>query len=46
MKPNVLNYFEQKKSHKKNEHQLDEKLKLEVDSNWQEYMSEFGYESQ
>ena len=46
VKPNVLNYFEQKKSHKKNEHQLDEKLKLEVDSNWQEYMSEFGYESQ
>lgn len=46
VKPNVLNYFEQKKSHKKNEHQLDEKLKLEIDSNWQEYMSEFGYQSQ
>ena len=43
-KPNVQDYFERKKSHKKNELQLDEKLKLEIDSNWQEYMAKFGYE--
>ena len=42
-KPHVVDYFERKKSHKKNELQLDEKLKLEIDSNWQEYMTEFGY---
>ena len=43
VKPNLEDYFERKKSHKKNEHQLDEKLKLEIDSNWQDYMAEFGY---
>jgi len=43
-KPHVQDYFERKKSHKKNELQLDEKLKLEIDSNWQEYMAKFGYE--
>ena len=44
VKTNVQDYFERKKSHQKNEHQLDEKLKLEIDSNWQEYMTAFGYE--
>ena len=44
VKPHLQDYFDRKRSHKKNEHQLDEKLKLEIDSNWQEYMAAFGYE--
>ena len=44
VKPHLQDYFDRKRSHKKNEHQLDEKLKLEIDSNWQEYMTAFGYE--
>jgi hypothetical protein len=41
--PSIDSYFDAKRNHKKNEHQLDEKLKLEIDSHWQEYSREFGY---
>ena len=46
VQPSIESYFDAKKNHKKNEHQLDEKLKLEIDSNWQEYSKEFGYSKQ
>jgi hypothetical protein len=43
VKPKIETYFENRKNHQKNKLELDEKLQLEIDSNWQTYMNAFGY---
>ena len=43
--PAIESYFENKKGHRTNKHDVDESLMAEIDSHWQHYMSVFKYQS-
>lgn len=46
VEPQVQAYFDQRKDHKTNPFSLDAALRSDIDSNWSQYMEEFGYQSE
>ena len=45
LKPKIENYFAQKKDHKRNQLDLEDGLKTDIEANWKSYMSAFDYQS-
>lgn len=44
VKPSIDNYFQSRKGHKTNPFSINENLKSDIDSNWRQYMEQFGYQ--
>ncbi len=44
VQPAIERYFEHKKDHQTNPFELEESLKLEIDTHWHGYMAAFGYD--
>lgn len=46
VRPALASYFQQRSGHRTNRHQLEPELQSDIDTNWSEYMKEFGYQRQ
>lgn len=43
VRPAIENYFDRKRQHQKNQHRIEDSLRLEIDAHWQNYLKMFGY---